>query len=139
MAEMVNHPSHYNIPGRKECLDEMIDIYGIKATEKFCRMNAYKYHYRMGLKDGNSKEQDVAKAEWYENKADELKTVEKKIRKANVTNKALKIIYCAAYVPYICMVVRYAKLGDVTGAMLWLCFITMFIMQTCRQIVRKKR
>lgn len=93
MAEMVNHPSHYNIPGRKECLDEMIDIYGIKATEKFCRMNAYKYHYRMGLKDGNSKEQDVAKAEWYENKADELKHVRKK--RAEKKNALYEYIVCA--------------------------------------------
>ena len=28
-SDMVNHPSHYNLPDRKECIDEMIDIYGL--------------------------------------------------------------------------------------------------------------
>ena len=68
--EMVNHPSHYCRPGRKECIDEMIDLYGVEATEQWCRMTAYKYHYRMGLKDDIA--QEVGKAEWYERKADEL-------------------------------------------------------------------
>ena len=26
--ETVNHPAHYNIPGRKECIDEMLDLTG---------------------------------------------------------------------------------------------------------------
>ena len=26
-SEMVNHPSHYNLPNRKECIDEMIQMY----------------------------------------------------------------------------------------------------------------
>ncbi len=69
--EMVNHPSHYCRPGRKECIDEMIDLYGVEATEQWCRMTAYKYHYRMGLKDDVA--QEVGKAEWYERKADELR------------------------------------------------------------------
>lgn len=69
--EMVNHPSHYCRPGRKECIDEMIDLYGIEATEQWCRMTAYKYHYRMGLKDDPA--QEIGKAEWYERKADELR------------------------------------------------------------------
>lgn len=30
--EQVNHPAHYNIPGRKECIDEMIDNWGKEAT-----------------------------------------------------------------------------------------------------------
>ena len=68
--EMVNHPPHYCRPGQKECIDEMIDLYGIEATEQWCRMTAYKYHYRMGLKDDVA--QEVGKAEWYERKADEL-------------------------------------------------------------------
>ena len=25
IKEMINHPKHYNIEGRKECIDEMID------------------------------------------------------------------------------------------------------------------
>lgn len=33
-SEMVNHPSHYNLPDRKECIDEMIDIYGLSENDK---------------------------------------------------------------------------------------------------------
>ena len=30
MENNVNHPKHYNIPGRKECIEEMLDIFGIE-------------------------------------------------------------------------------------------------------------
>ena len=69
---MVNHPSHYNLPDRKECIDEMIDIYGLKDVAKWCEITAYKYKYRAGHKDGL--EQDVQKATWYTVKAHELKS-----------------------------------------------------------------
>ena len=39
-SDMVNHPSHYNLPGRKECIDEMIDIYGLKDVAKWCEITA---------------------------------------------------------------------------------------------------
>ena len=42
-SDMVNHPSHYNLPNRKECIDEMIDIYGINDVAKWCEITAYKY------------------------------------------------------------------------------------------------
>ena len=71
MAEQVNHPSHYQKNG-KECIDCMIDEFGIKAVIDFCMCNAYKYRWRAGLKEGNSKEQDLAKAQWYIKKAEEL-------------------------------------------------------------------
>ena len=38
-------------------------------------MTAYKYEYRAGLKDGNSKEQDMAKRDWYLHKANEIRSV----------------------------------------------------------------
>lgn len=92
--EMINHPQHYNRPGRKECIDEMIDLYGIEATEQWCRMTAYKYHYRMGLKDDIA--QEVGKAEWYEQKADELRKrafEESRQRKSNaIATMALIIL-----------------------------------------------
>ena len=69
-SDMVNHPSHYNLPGRKECIDEMIDIYGLKDVAKWCEITAYKYRYRAGHKD--SLEQDVQKTIWYTVKAREL-------------------------------------------------------------------
>ena len=69
---MVNHPSHYNLPDRKECIDEMIDIYGLKDVAKWCEITAYKYEYRAGHK--GSVGEDMSKAEWYTDKAHELKS-----------------------------------------------------------------
>ena len=71
MSEQVNHPEHY-LKNGKECIDCMIEEYGAEAVINFCICNAYKYKWRAGLKEGNSKEQDLAKAEWYLNKAKEL-------------------------------------------------------------------
>lgn len=71
-SEMVNHPSHYNLPDRKECIDEMIDIYGLKDVAKWCEITAYKYKYRAGHKDSFT--QDIQKASWYTIKAHELKS-----------------------------------------------------------------
>lgn len=65
MSEQVNHPQHYNIPGRKECIAQMREDYGELVTAIFCLTNAYKYLYRAGVKEGNSQEQDIAKARWY--------------------------------------------------------------------------
>lgn len=62
--ETVNHPSHYQ--GQHECIDIMRVMFGDEAVKGFCRCNAYKYRYRAGRKDGNTAEQDIAKAEWYE-------------------------------------------------------------------------
>ena len=67
--EMVNHPSHYNhYP--KETIDMMVDIFGKEATRQWCVMTAFKYRMRMGLKDDIN--QDLAKEQWYLNKAKEL-------------------------------------------------------------------
>lgn len=71
-SDMVNHPSHYNLPDRKECIDEMIDIYGLKDVAKWCEITAYKYKYRAGHK--GSEVEDMNKAEWYMDKARELKS-----------------------------------------------------------------
>ena len=71
-SNVVNHPSHYNLPNRKECIDEMIDIYGLKDAAKWCEITAYKYKYRAGHKDSFT--QDMQKASWYMDKARELKS-----------------------------------------------------------------
>ena len=63
--EHVDHPSHYNAEGRKECIVEMLEKYGFIATAHFALLNSYKYLYRMGLKDGNPCENDMKKAQWY--------------------------------------------------------------------------
>lgn len=74
--ELVNHPSHYNIEGRKECIEELAENYGETIARIFCLTNAYKYLYRAGYKEGNTKEQDIAKAKWYYNKAMSYKNCE---------------------------------------------------------------
>ena len=69
MKEQVYHPEHYNVDGRKECWDEFIDRFGAKNTFVWCLLTAQKYLYRMGLKENNPAEQDLAKAKNYFNKA----------------------------------------------------------------------
>jgi len=68
----VDHPSHYNKPGKKECIEEMREQFGDLAVYWFCKLNAFKYNYRDGDKEGNSAEQDAAKADWYDNYGDNL-------------------------------------------------------------------
>ena len=68
-VEMVNHPQHYNREGGMECLDEMLMIFGRDATMHFCLLNAWKYRYRAGSKNGM---QDIAKSDFYIKKYKEL-------------------------------------------------------------------
>ena len=68
----VDHPSHYNQLGKKECIEEMRERFGDLAVYWFCKLNAFKYNYRGGSKEGNSAEQDAAKADWYGNYGDGL-------------------------------------------------------------------
>ena len=70
-AEKVNHPSHYQKDG-KECIDVMLELYGIQAVIHFCECNAFKYRWRAGLKNGESAEVDLNKAKWYENYRENL-------------------------------------------------------------------
>lgn len=58
----VNHPSHYN-QGKYEVIEEMRLLFGDKAVESFCKLNAYKYIRRSDYK--GDKEQDEEKAVWY--------------------------------------------------------------------------
>jgi hypothetical protein len=66
---MIDHPSHYQREGRKECIEEMLDIYTIEMVRAFCLLNVYKYRYRHSMKNG---EEDLQKANWYWNKYLEL-------------------------------------------------------------------
>lgn len=65
MNKNVEHPTHYNQPGRKECIVEMEEKYGAEATTIFCLTNSYKYLYRAGEKLDNPIKQDIDKAKWY--------------------------------------------------------------------------
>lgn len=67
--EQVNHPSHYNRYDI-ETIDMMERVFGTLDTINWCRMTAFKYRMRLGLKDDI--EQDLAKEEWYLKKAEEL-------------------------------------------------------------------
>lgn len=71
----VNHPSHYNVH-KHECIDEMIALFGVDETMVFCKLNAWKYRYRAGAKDGEAREKDLAKADGYIEKLMELKEKE---------------------------------------------------------------
>lgn len=66
----VNHPDHYN-SHQHECIDEMLAVFGKEAVINFCICNAWKYRYRADSK--GSHDQDMEKADWYINKAMELK------------------------------------------------------------------
>lgn len=64
MADNVNHPSHYKLE-KYECIDVMIEIFGVEAVKVFCQLNAFKYCWRMNRKNGV---EDAEKAVWYLNR-----------------------------------------------------------------------
>lgn len=59
--DMVNHPSHYN-QGKYECIEVMEEVFGKEAVEHFCLLNAFKYVWRSGHKNGM---EDLKKASFY--------------------------------------------------------------------------
>ena len=65
----INHPKHYN-QYPVEVIDMMIGIWGEEATRTFCILNAFKYRMRIGHKDDT--QADLAKEQWYLDKAKEL-------------------------------------------------------------------
>ena len=67
MADNVK-PSHYKA-GKYECINVMIAIFGKKAVQIFCILNAFKYIFRFQNKNGL---EDVKKARWYISKYIEL-------------------------------------------------------------------
>jgi hypothetical protein len=69
---MINSPSHYN-DFSIETWDMMLRIWGDEAFITFCEINAFKYKMRAGSKPHESADQDLKKANWYLNKARELK------------------------------------------------------------------
>jgi len=70
--DVINKPKHYH-----ECGVDPISI-GEKIFSKeemngFYKMNMLKYWYRAGKKEGNSKEQDLEKYNFYKKKLEENK------------------------------------------------------------------
>ena len=72
VEDIVNEPNHYK-HGSYEVIDEMVIVFGIEDTIKFCRMNAWKYRARAPFK-GNM-EQDMAKANCYLEMAADLEAI----------------------------------------------------------------
>jgi hypothetical protein len=66
-TEAVDHPAHYQ--GKRECIDEMIALFGVEAVKHFCMCNVYKYRFRAANKNG---QEDLDKADWYMDKLMEL-------------------------------------------------------------------
>lgn len=70
--ELVYHPKHYNAENRKECWEEMEELFGADAVAIFDILSAYKYHYRAGSKEGNPESQDLEKIHNYIRHAEHL-------------------------------------------------------------------
>tara|TARA_R100000329_G_scaffold95618_1_gene79462 strand:+ start:585 stop:845 length:261 start_codon:yes stop_codon:yes gene_type:complete len=64
-SDPVNSPSHYKSDNGIECIDAMVAAFGREAVNTYCEIASFKYHWRAGKKDGNTKDQDLAKATWY--------------------------------------------------------------------------
>lgn len=68
MSEEINHPDRY-AGGKYECIEVMIDIFGVEFVKNFCVLNAFKYLWRHKQKGGT---EDIKKAVWYLNEYIEL-------------------------------------------------------------------
>ena len=64
----INHPDRY-AGGQYECIDVMVDVFGVQAVKDFCKLNAFKYLWREEKKGGI---EDAKKAIWYLEKFIEL-------------------------------------------------------------------
>jgi hypothetical protein len=62
VEDVVNSPSHYKVGG-VECIDVMIQLYGLKRVQEYAEIAAFKYAWREGRK-GDSKT-DKRKKIWY--------------------------------------------------------------------------
>lgn len=71
-ADNTINPVHYQQPDGAQVLDMMLAVYGPEAVKQFCVLNAFKYRMRAGRKSKEAVESDIAKAMWYEEKAEVL-------------------------------------------------------------------
>lgn len=56
------NPDHYKA-GKMQVIEQMMALFGVKQTANFCKLNAYKYQARAGLK--GDAVLDHEKADWY--------------------------------------------------------------------------
>ncbi len=73
MAETVNHPAHYGGDTPYECI-KVLEAWGMAYP--FCLGNAIKYINRAGKKEGVDELEDLRKAQWYLNRAIQIKEKE---------------------------------------------------------------
>ena len=65
--QVVNSPSHY-LSGDIECIDAMVSAFGEDQVRVYAKINAFKYLWRAGKKQGAT-DTDLAKASWYTKRA----------------------------------------------------------------------
>ena len=70
----VNKPKHYT-QGKIDCINAMIEAFGVEAVKTFCKLNAFKYLWRSEHKNGV---EDIDKARWYTAKYVDLSKKETK-------------------------------------------------------------
>lgn len=66
------NPGHYGAGAEHECIDVMLQQFGMDAAMHFCNLNAFKYLFRCQRK--GRAEEDMRKAKWYIDKYLELST-----------------------------------------------------------------
>jgi hypothetical protein len=76
------NPTHYKQFSVEVC-DMMLAIWGREHYIAHCEMCAFKYRMRLGSKQGESVEDDLSKARWYEAKAAELRKEQVEVDKIN--------------------------------------------------------
>ncbi len=64
----------------------MLDLFGIEAVIGFCKCNIFKYRFRADKKNG---EEDILKAQWYENKLSEFLNKKKELHKNGQVQRRL--------------------------------------------------
>ena len=64
------NPGHYGAGAEHECIDVMVQQFGVDAVMNFCNLNAFKYLFR-GQRKGKA-EEEMKKARWYIDKYVEL-------------------------------------------------------------------
>lgn len=64
------NPDYYN-KDEISCIDAMVGAFGKESVKDFCKINAFKYLWRLGHKDEEA--QEIGKIKWYLDKYLELK------------------------------------------------------------------
>lgn len=68
--DMVNEPPHYK-QHAMQCIDEMVEVFGVDAVISYCMCNVWKYRYRAPFK--GDADGDNMKSDWYMHAMRDLK------------------------------------------------------------------